>query len=117
MRNLHLLAETLDYLEQHPEEWDQNEAVPICGNRCCVFGHLFFHAGNKLPKNTHRYYGMKLVMDHARHLLGLDLTTTSYLFQPERTLEDFRNFLRLGGIPGKTKLTDKVFSEGAIDAY
>src|SRR4051812_40565249 len=82
IRNKELLQRTIDYIEAHPEEWDQTEWR--CGTSMCFAGHAAILAGCEwrdetgsfvlLPDMEDRQYhdgNQAHVDDAARFMLGL----------------------------------------------
>jgi hypothetical protein len=44
-RNNELIDKVLDYLEQHPKEWNQTSWMTPCGTQACFAGHAMLLSG------------------------------------------------------------------------
>lgn len=98
MINKELLLETLQYIEEHPEKWNQKHWVPECGTACCFAGRAALLAGATYPlwmRNAGRTATMVLpygaivsVSDYAAGKLGIDSKDADKLFDAKNTLED-----------------------------
>lgn len=91
--NLDLFNRVLAHIKAHPEEWDQEKYTPhICGSACCFAGHAVLLSGGTIPTDYERANYTKYpesVPRQAQALLDLTDEQTDWLFDCERTLEDF----------------------------
>ena len=85
--NVANFKKVLDYIEAHPEEWDQG--LCHCGATHCFLGHAQILSGNK-PSSLN-------VVKDAMQWLNITEEEFNYLFCSERTLADFRDFLAKNG--------------------
>lgn len=96
MANIELLQQTMQYIRDNPEEWDQSYWG--CGTTACFAGHAVRLTGAKLL-----HYGDSLFADyclpleagnpvdiaeHARRVLELGNEVSQVLFNANNTLED-----------------------------
>jgi len=99
MPNAKLAYQTLDYIEAHPDEWDQD--VWFCGTAACFAGRATLLHGDKrepgldpvdvipIEDQSQRVY----VKTRARRLLGINYIDADYLFDACNTLEDLRELV------------------------
>jgi hypothetical protein len=84
----------LAYIEQHPEEWNQEVPLEYC-RWCCFGAHARRMYGPQRPDaSTYE------VMVRA---FGVSMEESYWLFDSRRTLADFKAFRLAGGIPGGAK--------------
>lgn len=108
MTNGELLEATMSYIEQHPEEHDQNEWTNACGTAFCFAGHAAILSGVERPVNLRgerwgitfdlesvpdprmNIPGVVHVETYATRVLGLTGEQANALFDPDNTREELR---------------------------
>lgn len=109
MPNIELLQQTLQHIEDHPEEWNQHtwytddpELLPSgnqCGTAACFAGTAIILAGGTFEDCDSAYPpgrrdGDALhAGDLAQALLGISLLDRSVLFGPANTVEELKDFV------------------------
>jgi hypothetical protein len=95
-------AAVLERIEANPSQWDQEF---WCGTTCCLAGHtlwLFGTAEERAFASVRRENDEAQTFDvpgrAAKHL-DLNPDEEEWLFDAERTLPQFRDFLSEGGLP------------------
>lgn len=109
MVNVELLRRTLEYIETHPEEWDQETWG--CGTVACFAGHAVALSGNweeaykgrstlVIPAGSSRKatpYSDNIITTYkstaARLELGLSMHQSDLLFQGSNTLARLRHYV------------------------
>lgn len=82
----------LAHIEQHPEEWNQNMWNMLgCGTGCCIAGHAEAMFANS------RERAMEPTRDNGAKYLGLNEFQARWLFEHDRTLDDFRRVRLVAG--------------------
>lgn len=117
-KNYELLDETLAYIEDNPEDWDQNHWVAPCGTALCFAGNaaLIAHPDYMLEvdANDRRLLTQCLLDANRRWVgpirfvaeqdLGLTLQESSQLFSGGNSLTRIRNLIarwkRRDGVDG-----------------
>jgi hypothetical protein len=105
VRNKELLQRTIDYIEAHPEEWDQAEWR--CGTSMCFAGHAAILAGCEWRDETgpfvllpdmedkkYIYGDTARVDDAARFMLGLTSNEAMVLFAANNSLVALREMVQ-----------------------
>lgn len=102
LRGRALALKALEYIEAHPEEWDQE--TWRCGTQCCIAGHVARIAGCTWanPRDDEEDFEDVLTPDGtwrltaqeaARQLLGLSYVGADYLFSHANGMSDLRRFI------------------------
>jgi hypothetical protein len=96
MINTDLLTKTLAYIEEHPEEWNQENWR--CGTQCCFAGHAALLAGWQWVNNwshgmTNGNNPNAAVECVATDELGLCPNEARKLFVATNTLDDLRRIV------------------------
>lgn len=100
--NKDLLFTTMEYIERHPEQWDQGAwgEVTECGTVGCFAGWatmLNNPAHAPAPDGDSWLVEDRFVQHHARDILGLDDEQVEVLFSAYRTMDDLRALVILLG--------------------
>lgn len=113
--NIKLFREVVDYIKDHPEEWDQ---AHWCGSSCCIAGHTIRMFGTEEERKlTHEstiqaipYNQIEkvctMVQARATELLDLNRYQQVWLFHSGRTIRDFEAVEREG-----TVTEDMIFGD------
>ena len=99
--NKQRLLDIIAYIDKHPEEYDQKNYHSICDTKHCIAGFAALaydklHLDNKkfdfVPASAHT---------HNKAILYLDITSFegNYIFRPDRTLAEIREFAETGDVP------------------
>jgi len=104
--NAPLLRKTMDYIEEHPEEWYQAKwgiRRPGCGTRACFAGHALMLSGYELLNSigsasllTATHPGRDKVLtiaQAAKEELGLDMYEADALFCANNTMSGLRSIV------------------------
>ena len=95
--NVDLMQKTMDYIEAHPEEWDQDEwrcetTMCFAGWAVALSGNYFF---NDSIDATRKKNGRNIGIDSAaREELGLTFSQSSSLFLHSTNVKDVEEFKR-----------------------
>lgn len=102
--NVELYRRVLEYIEAHPEEWNQES---YCGTSCCFAGHTIALSGHEEIRRDDgggwiwRHHFRNDLSRTARYvaedLLKLPAEEADWLFGCDRTLDDFRLVLLVHG--------------------
>lgn len=100
--NVALLEETLTYIRDHPEEWDQTKWV--CGTAACFAGRAALLSGHTVPQThtTHvtdmvgwfRTDGDERVGEVAERELGITFDQAEDLFNATNTMDDLEHVVK-----------------------
>lgn len=84
------IDDILDYIEAHPEEWDQETYIKKrdCGTVYCVAGFAVVRKYHHIDE-----WGMG-VWDQAKDILGLNTDQATWLFARWNTLDDLRRIAK-----------------------
>jgi len=90
LRGDDLAYATLDYIREHPEEWNQSSYFSTCGSTACFAGRALLLAGEQPTKNETFFtedipagYPSRILGYsgcRARRLLGWSVTQAAYVF-------------------------------------
>jgi hypothetical protein len=92
-----LLRETLEYIENHPEEWDQEEY--LCRTGMCFFGHALLLSGKVRIKPKSFWFEWKTgerlgdIMHETSALLGISEDEGKRLASSSNKLSDLRSLV------------------------
>jgi hypothetical protein len=97
--NVHLLQQTLSYIETHPEEWQQGEWR--CGTNACFAGHAALLAGARWVHPDHQFDDYVItpdaqevfVADFAQQVLELNGDQASVLFDADNSMANLRHIV------------------------
>lgn len=90
--NTELFNRVLAHIKAHPEEWDQGsyrKPESDCGSACCLAGHAVLLAGTPYERAAINGPIWVWVWPVAERLLQVSYPQANWLFDPDRTLEDF----------------------------
>jgi hypothetical protein len=106
MADLFEIQNIIDYIEAHPEEWDQTEwiAPTDCGTAYCVAGHAIARS-DRFTFIRRRSDGASYVRDNqtganlpifdvAQRLLGLTWYQADRLFDSANSLDDLKHIAK-----------------------
>lgn len=85
--NIKNYERVLDQIMQHSETWNQSSWHNECGTKHCFAGWAQVLSGNRICGDT--------VEIDAGKWLQLNERQARYLYNPDRTVEDFQQFLKL----------------------
>jgi hypothetical protein len=111
MADLFEIQGIIDFIEEHPEEWNQKEwakRTKGCGTACCVAGWAVVRAGYKLDwkhRNSNPYLGRTncaydndgqsvAISTLAEKILGLTCHQATRLFDPKNDLEQIKQITK-----------------------
>jgi hypothetical protein len=95
--NVDLLQKVLDYITEHPAEWDQGYYArktrkSPCGTAACVAGHTVAMTGHVLNWDGRQVFTCDTTKDDVWNVaeleLGLTFDEADELFDPDNTLAD-----------------------------
>jgi hypothetical protein len=94
MKNIELFAEVLEYIKANPKQWNQSswgtvgESLGFCG---CFAGHLVHTVLGRPVSGAESYLVYTTAL---METFGLSADEEDFLTRQERTIEDFKFFLR-----------------------
>lgn len=108
-RNVALLQKTIDYIEQHPDQHDQNVWNNACGTAFCFAGHAALLAGATPPHGNTEFWRVDpltlratsyhlspdapIISDFAEKQLGLSWIEADIMFDATRTRRALRSLV------------------------
>jgi hypothetical protein len=88
--NIERLKTIVNHIKAHPETWDQS--AWICETAYCLAGHAAVDAGYERGDDDNLDIAVKVPFK-AEKYLDLNKREARYLFDYERTIEDFDAFI------------------------